>query len=240
MMQIEYPTISYAIPVCNEHAELKELLIQLNQFIDRHDQIIIQADEGNTTEEVYQVIDWFREVCRAEFDFVQWPLKNDFAQFKNNLKWHCRKDYVFQIDADELLGDGLCMNIHSLLTENGDNELYFIPRINIVKGLTQEYAESQQWNVRNIEFPIAVEHNEPAVNFPDRQARLFKNKPEIKWRNRVHEVVVGHKSYIDMAQGLHDLDPDQIQAWSLIHIKDLDRQKKQNEKYSRIIKSSYE
>ncbi len=232
----KYFSISYAIPVCNEHEELEKLLTQINDFVDTHDQIVIQSDEGNTTEEVFQVIDRFRENCKCEFDFIQWPLKNDFAQFKNNLKSHCRKDYIFQIDADELLGDGLCMNIHSLLTENGDNELYFLPRINIVKGLTREYAESQHWNIRKIDFPIATEYNEYVVNFPDRQARLFKNKPEIKWRNKVHEVIVGHKSYIDMAQGFNELDPEQVQAWCLIHIKDFERQRKQNEKYSQITK----
>jgi len=232
----KYFSISYAIPVCNEHEELKQLLVQLNDFVDKHDQIVIQSDEGNTTEQVFQVIDWFRENCKCEFDFVQWPLKNDFAQFKNNLKSNCRKDYIFQIDADELLGDGLCMNIHSLLTENGDTELYFIPRINIVKGLTREYAESQNWNIRQIDFPIATEYNEYVVNFPDRQARLFKNKPEIKWRNKVHEVIIGHKSYIDMAQGFYELDPEQVQAWCLIHIKDFERQKKQNQKYLQISK----
>jgi hypothetical protein len=232
-----YPSISYAITVCNEHEELELLLNQLNDFVDVHNQIVIQSDEGNTTEQVFQVIDWFRENCKCEFDFVQWPLKNDFAQFKNNLKSHCRKDYIFQIDADELLGDGLCMNIHSLLAENGDNDVYFIPRINIVKGLTREYAESQNWNVRQIDFPVATEYNEYVVNFPDRQARLFKNKPEIKWRNKVHEVIIGHKSYIDMAQGFHDLDPEQVQAWCLIHIKGFDRQVKQNEKYSQITRN---
>jgi len=233
----QYPSISYAIPVCNEHEELKRLLIQLNDFIDHHDQIIIQSDEGNTTEQVFQVIDWFREVCKCEFDFIQWPLNNHFAQFKNNLKSHCSKDYVFQIDADEYLGDGLCMNIHSLIGENGDNELYLLPRINIVKGLTDEYARSQYWNIQRIDFPVALEYNESVVNFPDRQARLFKNIPEIKWQNRVHEQLVGFKSYIDFAQDINHLDPDQIEAWSLIHVKELARQKTQNEKYSNIIKS---
>jgi hypothetical protein len=103
--------------------------------------------------------------------------------------------------------------------------------------LTDEYARSQNWNVANIEFPVALQYNESVVNFPDRQARLFKNIPEIKWQNRVHEQLVGFKSYIDVAQDIKHLDPDQIEAWSLIHVKDLARQKRQNDKYSNIIKS---
>lgn len=239
-MKNKYPHISYAIPVCNEHIELERLLNQLNDWVDTHDQIIIQKDHDNVTDEVVQVIDNFGENCKCEFDIISFPLRNDFAAFKNHLKLYCRKDYVFQIDADETLGDSLLMDLPVLLYDNPDTDLFFLPRINIVKGLTTEYAESQHWQLRRIDFPIATDLNEYVVNFPDRQARLFKNKPEIKWRNRVHEVVTGHKSYIDMASGMSELDPEQIQSWCLIHIKDLDRQIKQNEKYSRIIKSSYE
>lgn len=239
-MKSKYPHISYAIPVCNEHMELETLLNQLNEWVDTHDQIIIQKDHDNVTEDVVSVIDEFGLKCKCEFDVISFPLRNDFASFKNHLKLYCSKDYVFQIDADEILGDSLLMDLPVLLYDNPDTDLFFLPRINIVKGLTIEYAESQHWQLRKTDFPIATELNEYVVNFPDRQARLFKNKPEIKWRNRVHEVVTGHKSYIDMASGMRELDPEQIQSWCLIHIKDLDRQIKQNEKYSRIIKSSYE
>lgn len=239
-MKSKYPHISYAIPVCNEHIELERLLNQLNEWVDTHDQIIIQKDHDNVTDDVVQVIGKFGENCKCEFDVISFPLRNDFASFKNHLKLYCNKDYVFQIDADETLGDSLLMDLPVLLYDNPDTDLFFLPRINIVKGLTTEYAESQHWQLRKTDFPIAKEMSEYVVNFPDRQARLFKNKPEIKWRNRVHEVVTGHKSYIDMASGMSELDPEQIQSWCLIHIKDLDRQIKQNEKYSRIIKSSYE
>lgn len=239
-MKSNYPHISYAIPVCNEHMELERLLIQLNDWVDIHDQIIIQKDQDNVTDEVLSVIDKFSEICKCEFDVIKFPLRNDFSAFKNNLKSYCTKDYVFQIDADETLGDSLLMDLPVLLYDNIDTDLFFLPRINIVKGLTTEYAESQHWQLRKADFPIAKELGEYVVNFPDRQARLFKNKSEIKWRNKVHEVITGHKSYIDMASGMGELDPDQIQSWCLIHIKEFDRQVKQNEKYSRIIKSSYE
>lgn len=239
-MNNNYPYISYAIPVCNEHMELERLLTQLNDWVASNDQIVIQKDQDNVTDEVITVIDNFKDVCKCQLDIISFSLRNDFASFKNNLKTHCNKDYVFQIDADETLGDSLLMDLPVLLYDNPDTDLFFLPRINIVKGLTIEYAESQHWQLRKSDFPIAKKLNEYVVNFPDRQARLFKNKPEIKWRNRVHEVITGHKSYIDMASGISELDPDQIESWCLIHIKDLDRQVKQNEKYSRIIKSSYE
>ena len=49
--------ISYAIPVCNEHEELKRLLEFLVQNIEENDEIVVQCDQGNTTPEVYKVLD---------------------------------------------------------------------------------------------------------------------------------------------------------------------------------------
>lgn len=239
-MTNKYPQISYAIPVCNEHNELERLLTQLNDWVDSHDQIVIQKDHDNVTAEVIEVIDNFKQLCKCEFDVVSFPLRNDFAAFKNHLKSHCRKDYIFQIDADETLGDSLLMDLHVLLYDNADTDLFFLPRINIVTGLTNEYAESQHWQTKHIDFPITKQYNEPIVNFPDRQSRLFKNRPEIKWRNRVHEVITGHKTFIDMAAGLRELDPDQIQSWCLIHVKSFDKQVKQNEKYKTLSLKQYE
>lgn len=239
-MKNQYPQISYAIPVCNEHLELERLLDQLNEWVDIHDQIVIQKDTDNVTAEVVAVIDKFKENCKCELDVISFPLRNNFAEFKNHLKSFCRKDYVFQIDADETLGDSLLMDLPVLLHDNADTDLFFLPRINIVTGLTPEYAESQYWQVKSMEFPIGKHYNEPIVNFPDRQSRLFKNKPEIRWRNRVHEVITGHKTFIDMASGLHELDPDQIQSWCLLHVKSFDKQVKQNEKYKTLSLKQHE
>jgi cellulose synthase/poly-beta-1,6-N-acetylglucosamine synthase-like glycosyltransferase len=233
----EYPNVSYAITVCNEHEELKRLLVSLNDFVDRKDQVVIQCDAGNTTEQVYQVIDWYRERCRGEFDFIQIPLNNDFASFKNNLKSHCRKEYVFQIDADEMLGDGLLMHLPLLLKENPDVDVFFLPRINIVNGLTESYAKEQNWNVQTMPFPIAEKYGYKVVNYPDIQARLMKNLPEIKWKYKVHEQLVGWKSHSNMGQMQIDehFDIEDVQNWCLIHIKDIDRQKRQNEFYNALI-----
>ena len=49
--------ISYAIPVCNEHIELEKLLSFLVKYIDENDEIVVQCDQGNTTPEVYKVLD---------------------------------------------------------------------------------------------------------------------------------------------------------------------------------------
>ena len=60
---------------------------------------------------------------------------------------------------------------------------------------------------------------------PDYQWRIYKNSPNIKWKNKVHEVIEGYKT---MAQipGFEDL--------SLYHPKTIERQEKQNNYYNEL------
>jgi len=52
--------------------------------------------------------------------------------------------------------------------------------------------------------------------------RIWKKKPEIKWRNKVHEVLEGHKTFSAL--------PAQ-EEFALYHPKTIERQEKQNEFY---------
>ena len=53
--------------------------------------------------------------------------------------------------------------------------------------------------------------------------RLYRNYPNIKWKNKVHEVLDGFNIH-----GMLPLDEE----WALYHPKDIQRQEKQNEYYS--------
>ena len=124
--------ISYAIPVCNEHEELKRLLEFLVQNIEEKvDEIVVQCDQGNTTPEVYKVLVETKFQCDKgnttpevlkvlvkdipTIKVIEFPLKGDFASFKNNLKENCSGDWIFQIDADELPHESLTTNLKELL-----------------------------------------------------------------------------------------------------------------------------
>ena len=61
------------------------------------------------------------------------------------------------------------------------------------------------------------------VNWPDFQTRIYKNSPDIKWKNKVHEVLEGYKT--------HAILPLEIE-FSLNHHKDIERQEKQNAYYN--------
>ena len=65
--------ISYAIPVCNEHVELKKLLLFLLKYKNKNDEIIVQCDQGNTTPEVYKVL------YDLQQSYVEFPLNGNFS-----------------------------------------------------------------------------------------------------------------------------------------------------------------
>lgn len=248
------PTISFAVTACDEALDLDVLLSQLLDpmptVIDfRHgDQLVILLDADRVTPEVKAVVrrhtdKWPEHLHSGRIVVEEFPLKRNFAAFKNQLKAYCSGDYIFQIDADERLGEGLAESIHELLQHNHDADLIFLPRINIVFGLTDDYVHQQGWRTSEMPFPIARREDGgyfPVVNWPDRQARLFRNSPDIKWRNPVHEVIVGHKTFLDMASNIRGYEPEEQQRWSLIHIKSMARQIKQNEMYQKMTYDMYD
>jgi len=140
-------TISYAVTVCNEIEEIKELLSFLKTHIRKEDEIVVQYDSKSVTNEVLEFLNEFRilEDTRGKFSFklIGFPLNDHFGNFKNNLKEHCEKDYIFQIDADEVPHHQFVKDLPHILSSNDEVDVYLVPRVNTVKGLTQEHI--QKW-----------------------------------------------------------------------------------------------
>ena len=201
--------ISYAIPVCNEHVELKKLLDFLHKNIDEKDEIVVQCDKGNTTPEVYEVLGTWQG---GPLKVIEFPLNGHFSNFKNNLKEHCTGDWIFQIDADELPHESLIVNLKSLLELNPTTEMFLVPRVNTVEGLTQEHINQWRWNVNEKGW----------VNWPDYQTRIIQNGPKIKWQNKVHEQIIGIST-----KGALPTEEE----WCLYHPKSIGRQEAQNNFY---------
>jgi glycosyltransferase involved in cell wall biosynthesis len=199
--------ISIAITVCNEHKELETLLDYLSERALSPDyEIIIQIDEQNHTSEVlHTIID--RGIKHHFF-----PLNKDFASYKNELIKHCSGEYIFQIDADELIASEMFEALPFILKANPEVDLYYVPRINTVSGITQEHIQKWGWRYEN-----------ERVNWPDYQTRIYKNSPNIRWKNAVHEVIEGHKQFTILPA---------VDELALIHHKSIERQEKQNDFYS--------
>ena len=207
--------ISYAIPVCNEHEEIKRLLDFLVKNIREEDEIVVQCDQGNTTPEVYEVLGLFQAPVgyKDPLKIIEFPLKGNFAAFKNNLKEHCTGDWIFQIDADELPHESLIVNLKPLLEVNPTTEMFLVPRVNTVEGLTQKHINQWRWNVNEKGW----------VNWPDYQTRIIQNGPKIKWQNKVHEQIIGIST-----KGALPMEEE----WCLYHPKHILRQEAQNNFYN--------
>lgn len=222
-------SISFAIPVCNEHNEIQILFNQLLTHSHVNDEVVVQMDSERVTDEVRYVVDLYSDKFKEAgigFESIEYPLHGDFSDFKNNLKSKCSNDYVFQIDADEFLADKLISNIHTIVDSNPDIEVYFIPRINGVIGITDEYIDSMHWSKTQMNNSYLAECGGQAINFPDFQMRLMKNIDRIFWKNKVHEVLTGFRGYAAIDFEMED--------FSLIHIKTFERQRYQNEFYKSI------
>jgi glycosyltransferase involved in cell wall biosynthesis len=198
--------ISYAITACNEHVELDRLLDLLTNNIRPEDEIVVQMDI-TATEEVKAVVNKYKLMNYFH------PLNNDFATFKNNLKSLCTKEFIFQIDADEYPHPYLLASLPEILEYNYNIDVFLIPRINTVEGLTEQHIQQWGWNVNDKGW----------VNFPDYQWRIWKNSNKIKWINKVHERLDGFNEYSIFPQS---------EEYCLFHPKDIKRQEKQNQFYN--------
>ena len=208
--------MSYAVTVCNEIEEIKRLLDVLFKNISENDEIVVLVDTKNSTPEVENYISSLTGT--PNFKWAGVLFNNDFASFKNKLKSLCTKDYIFQIDADEIPSSMLIEILPQLLEANPDNEVYLIPRVNTVEGLTQEHIQKWGWRVNEKGW----------VNFPDYQWRVWKNIPEIKWINKVHERLDGFKTYSALPLDMG------FENCYLLHPKTIKRQEKQNQLYDTI------
>lgn len=207
------PTISYAITAHNEHEELKRLLDQIVSNKQQEDEIVVQVDEAKVTDDVMAVLlAYSPEIASV----VKFPLNKDFASFKNNLKRHCKKDYIFFVDADEYFSANLIYNLPKVVEQNPEADLFGVPRVNTVEGITEDHIKIWNW----------VVDEKGRVNWPDYQTRLVRNSPNIEWVNKVHERIQGYT--------VSCVFPNTDEDWCLYHPKTIERQIKQNNLYSSI------
>jgi glycosyltransferase involved in cell wall biosynthesis len=198
--------ISYAITAHNEAEELNRLLKQLTEGKEPGDEILIQLDD-KATDKVKFVVDSY------PVKSITFPLNNDFAAFKNNLKDNCTGDYIFFIDADEYLSEHLLKLLKQVLESNSQVDCYGVPRVNTVKGLTEEHIKKWGWIVKDNK-----------INWPDYQTRICKNVPHIKWAGKVHERLQGWQ--------VSSVFPADFEDWALYHPKTIERQEQQNNYYN--------
>ena len=199
--------ISYGITVHNEVDELERLLGKLLVNIDGEDEVVICVDGDDIG--VKDIIKLYSIDSRViHYDR---KLDGNFADHKNSVIEKSSGDYIFHIDADEYPNKILLQQLKEILTIN-DVDLIWIPRVNTVDGFTQEDVQKWGWRVDEKGW----------VNYPDYQARVFRNREDIRWTRPLHEYITGCKTYAH-------LPPHE--ELSLYHPKTKEKQEQQNKFY---------
>ncbi len=113
----------------------------------------------------------------------------------------------------------MCHSQHShlieslpFILENNESDIILVPRINTVKGITEQHLKAWGWKMNEKGW----------IQWSDMQWRIYKNTPDIKWKNKLHEVLDGYKTYANLPE---------LEEYALYHPKSIERQEKQNSYY---------
>ena len=201
--------ISYGITVHNEADELNRLLEILIHKSDKEDEIVICVD-GEDDGVKFVLDSWCQQYGHNKLIKVyQRKLDGDFASQKNSVIENSTGDYIFHIDADEYPHETLLGQLKQIIEMNDGVDLIWIPRVNTVEGMTQEHIQKWGWRISERGW----------VNYPDYQARVFRNHKDIRWTRPLHEYITGSKTYAH-------LPPHE--ELSLYHPKTIQKQEQQN------------
>lgn len=213
--------ISYLVTCKNEALELLSLIEKLKSHLDfnaPNDEVVI-LDDYSDNPDTHKILEKGRS---HGFKVVQHALNKNFAEHKNYGGLQCSGDYIFQLDSDEYPDPNLIYNLRELLITNPTVELYRVPRVNIVRGATQQDAAMWGWHLGKIPDYF---NDAPIINWNhgDYQSRIYKNSPKIKWHKPLHETIIGAEYTTQL--------PKEVE-WAIIHDKTIDRQLAQNKFYN--------
>jgi hypothetical protein len=152
-------------------------------------------------------------VSTYDIVYEQRNLLKDFASQKNHLKSMGSGDYSFNLDADEMISLWMIKNVHEIIEANDGIDLIYLPRINTVDGITDEHCRMYGYKV----------NEEGWINFPDWQGRIFRNRPNIRWQYKVHEMITGYQTYATLPTD---------KPFCILHPKTIEKQVEQNKFYN--------
>jgi glycosyltransferase involved in cell wall biosynthesis len=205
--------ISFGITVSTELNEIKKLVPFILKNKKQKDEIIVLYDEKNGNPEVLDFLLPFNNKPNVQtWRSNDW--NDNFADWKNKLNSYCSGDYILQLDADEMINEYLVKNIHEMILLNPEIDLYYLPRINTVDGITEEHIKKWGWRL----------DSENRINHPDYQGRLYKKG--LMWEGKVHEKIISQSKY--------GILPKDILEYSIIHNKTITKQEKQNIYYNNL------
>lgn len=202
----ERKTISFVTFIAAEHPlYVVNSLTCLQSALLSNDELIIIIDD----EHYENQLDSFSGIeNNRQIKILHHKLNNDFAAHRNFAIDNCKCDYIFMLDADEIMSWVWLQKLHYV--DDSVRVLAF-PRINQVIGLTLEDCVKANFQIDSF----------GRIDYPDYQCRFFKNDG-IRYTGKVHERLTENAQSIMFAD--------------IIHIKEADRQRKQNNFYEELKK----
>ena len=205
--------ISYGITVHNEADELNKLLEILIHKTRPDDEIVI-CDDYSDDDTQFVLQSWSQQYASSKLiKIYQRKLDGDFSAQKNSVIENSTGDYIFHIADDEYPHEVLLQQLPQIIEMNDGVDLIWIPRVNTIEGMEQHHIQKWGWRVSEKNW----------VNYPDYQARVFRNDKSIRWVRPLHEFIDGCKTYAHL--------PPQEEL-SLYHPKTIEKQEQQNTFYN--------
>lgn len=203
---------SFAILCRNETDRLSDILDFLSQHMHDGEEIIVLDDFSAPA--TTDILRHYEEHIGPRFRWAQRAVEGDFSGQRNHLKSLCRNPYLFYIDADEIPDARLMGKIRQQITERPKYDIFAVPRINIVDGLSEQDRIELGWSINEKGW----------LNFPDFQGRILRNSETVYWDGKVHE----------KPRGDYMLFLPEAESWAIWHKKDADMLKARLKTFGRI------
>ena len=199
-------SISYQILCKNEDASLEKLLNFLIKYKRKEDEINVCRDTLGDNLKTIEIVN----KVKKQINYYEREITHTIHNQKNWLATKASGDYLFYLDADELLSPEFITNLPVILEQNPEVDIYFLSRVNIVEGVTPEYISQRRWKINDKGW----------INFPDHQDRLFKHNKGIRYRE------IPHGRLIHEGKKYSFLPEEEI--YSILHIKSFAKQTSDN------------
>lgn len=246
--------LSFLLTVHNEDQDLDILLEQLVEYKQRNteDEIVVLDDHSDNPKTLALF-----EKYADNIKLVKHSLNLNFGAHKQYGNEQCSGDWIFQCDSDEYFADDLLNGMKELIEANPEVELYLVPRINIIRGITEARAQPWGWEISKLEglggekeFSTEDEEylflkkykfikSEEAVD--SITVNVEYDYPILNWRSGDYQYrLYKNAPHIRWERPLHELIVGAKQitqiprepSWALIHDKSMDKQEEQNKFYN--------
>ncbi len=163
-------TLSVAMIVKDEESCIGDAIRSVSPIADQ----IVVVDTGSTDNTVGRA-----RSLGAEVHHYRW--RDDFSAARNESLRHCRCDWIFVLDADEVVAEEDLDRLSALTDAEKDVAYRFV---------TCNYgfnSELKGWVPCNPKDPYA--RGCPGWH-PSTKTRLFRRHPEVRFEGRIHELVM--------------------------------------------------